>query len=230
MAKRRNWLRRWLEESAVATVCVAVAAVLGFLISTLNGLWTVLGEIEKRHAKASIIVESMTLGPRARTFDISHLYQPDTIDSAAKGGHYVAHAAQRGELAFYDATVLFSNPRKDSVTFRDCRLDIYFLNDESNRSWGSVATIEPTADFEGVLSRAPLVFFIAASEAKAARLRFLYVMQERPESPFRYRWRTNDARPSEFYVTCLDASGRVIESVHERVDIGGREMEFRRRH
>jgi hypothetical protein len=218
---------RWLEHSSVARISVALAAVLGFAISTATGLWTLWDEVEKRRAAATVTVGTMTLGPRSRTFEAPHLSEQDPIDPAAKGGGYFSIRPDLMDIAFYDAMILFANPRKDTVTFLDCRLVLRFLSDQSDRWWWSSATADSTRDFKGILSQTPLTFVIPAGEAKAVRLRFVYLLGK-PGDPFREVWRANEGRPREFFVRCFDARGGVTESAHEEAAIGGRELHFRR--
>jgi hypothetical protein len=192
----------WLDQSPLTKLAIAFAAVLGFLISSGQGLWTLYREIDTHRKQPTISIYGKTTYSLLAEVLPSQMFgnvpfpedqnRPSTEESA-------------WPLAYYPMQLRFSNPLNNSISLVDCRLRIKFY--ERSGEHESLAFFEENDFQSGLPDKVNPIIYLKSGELKRISVRFFFLLT--PELGALLNDKTTQA--NFFHITCHDENGRELK-------------------
>lgn len=193
----------WLDRSPVAKVAIAGAAILAFLLSTANGLWSLAREFEANRRKPGISIGGRT------SYSLQAFIRPSQIFGDT---HFPSEQGRSREverpwkLPYYPVQLHASNPTNQPTSITGCELKITFFQRTGFHT--SLAYIDEASFERDPSAKANPVLRLDPGELERVDLLFFFLPT--PELQAVLEDRTIQAYM--FQVTCRDESGASIQT------------------
>lgn len=190
------WLANWLDNSPTKKVLVAGAAILAFVLSLLNGGWTVWKEYMALTQEPTIRIASRTSYSIVAPVAIEQVL--GTFSGSTKD-------ETRVPMPYFPVSVEMSNPTSQRTSLSHCALTLEFH--ERGGIHESVGYMQPQALREKSIEKRPVVL-IESGETLELELMFFFL----PTPEFESLLLDKGTQPFRFRVACRNEAGERIES------------------
>ena len=189
-------LANWLDNSPIKKVLVASAAIFAFLLSLLNGGWTLWKEYRALKKIPTIQIVSRTSYSSSAPVAIEQVL--GTFAGSKKDDNHV-------HMPYFPVTVEMSNPTSQRTSLSHCVLTLEFYQRQGiHESMGYMAPQALRANsFEG----SPVVS-IESGETKLSDLLFFFL----PTPEFSSLLNDKTTQPFRYRIACHNEAGAVVES------------------
>jgi hypothetical protein len=186
----------WLDESPTKKVAVAAAAIIAFVLSLLNGGWTIWKEYRALKQVPRIHIASRTS---------YHLTAPVAVEQVLGAFQTSTKKAPRIATPYFPVVLELSNPTNRKTSLSHCSLTVGFL--ERQVTHESFGYMTPQALKTSSFEKDP-VLPVESGETRHAEL--LFFLLPTPELETLLNDKTT--QPVRFQVTCHNEGGGKIES------------------
>jgi hypothetical protein len=207
----RNPVSDWMARSPVIATVVVLAAVLGFLIATTNGIYTIVEALSKHRHAPRVKLASITLMRQSKEVNTNAflgLASDSPVDNV-QSGYFDFDPVEEWPVPYLQAQVVFVNPTDEPVSFLDCALQIRFDGERGcHRSHAYVMAKSGNQPVPG----GPIIH-LAAREAKRHDLEFYFI----PLPEIWDVW-TSERRGGQLVIGCIDDRGNKTSTSARRID------------
>jgi hypothetical protein len=210
--RRANRLREW-KASKVGSAVIAGAAILGFVIATANGLYTVFDNVQRHSKIPEVRVRSAVVRPEFKNVRASAflgLYETGPITNAAPG-FWNRDPPSVWEVPFFTCDLVLVNRTDTPLSIIDCELNIRFDGDK--RTYSSYAYITSNAT-DDVRPGGP-VLYLKEREARREQIEFYFLPLP---GGFPIDPHSTEDSGGEFWVACVSDQGQVMSTPIEKFD------------
>lgn len=189
-------LANWLDDSPIKKVLVAVAAILAFFLSLVNGGWTAWKEYRALKTTTTIHILSRTSYSTFAPVTIEQVL--GTFGGSTKDGN-------RALMPYFPVTIELSNPTGQRTSLSHCALTLEFYQRQGmHESMGYMAPQTLTAN---AFKQSPVIP-VESGETKDVELLFFFL----PTPEFEPLLNDKTTQPHRFRIACKNESGERIES------------------
>ena len=202
MTKRsENRIKNWLDRSPTVTLLVVAAAIIGFLLATINGGYTIFKEVREQRLSPTLTILGLTSVNQKKTVNTNNFLGVRTqapVDLSLEDDAYDFDPKSTWEVPFYPVTLLVSNPRNQPLTILDTRLVVNFVGGSQHVSHTYVsASGGENASFGQTI-------YLNPHEGKRLELDFLFI----PLPEFIKEWDiSHTEKEFETFVVWYDDTG-----------------------
>ncbi|WP_156967112.1 hypothetical protein [Paraburkholderia ferrariae] len=199
---RSRWQQSadWLEQSTGKKLLVAIAALIGFTLSTAQAGWSVYKQYQESRLVETIRIEGRTSYPivvPASMDQVLAITFPEP-DGTIKLG-------PRTPMPYYPVDLVFQNPTSRRISLSDCKLRIHFFQRKvayESLSYLVDKDLRPTE-----IIPAPNVT-VDSGETVQVRWRFFFL----PTPDFTRLLQDKQTQATQFEASCVDERGGLISS------------------
>jgi len=216
MSRRQkdNKIKNWLDKSPIATLFVVLAAITGFVISSVNGIYTIYNNYRKHHIRPSIEIRALTPYLQSTYVSSGEFFNMPVMDKELiAGGEPILKLFDRNlklEVFVLSSLIRIKNPCSAPVTMLNFK--IYFQLKDSQIIWSSkrYTTGELQTDKE-IVKQMDLPIFTRANSLQDVYINFIIPPGDPEEEPNLWKFFENKTElPISFYlITCEDEKGNV---------------------
>jgi hypothetical protein len=198
----KNRIKEWLDRSPTVTLIVVAAAIIGFLLATINGGYTIWKEIREQRLSPTLVILGLTSVHQKKAVNTNSFLGIRTLapfDLPLKDDAYDFDPKSIWEVPFYPVTLLVSNPCNHPLTILDIRLVVSFVGGSRHVSHTFVSALGGAK----VSSFGPSIY-LNPHEGKRFELDFLFI----PVPEFMKDWElSNTEKEFEAFVVWHDDTG-----------------------
>lgn len=197
-----NRIKKWLNESPIVTCLVVGAALIGFVLSVLNGGFTFWKEFSEYKNSPTLTLRGMTALNEKKTVNANAfigLRTTGPTDLPLADNMFDLHPKGTTEVPCYPTTLFVTNPRGQPLSIIDLQLVVRFAGGSQHESKTYVFSEggEKTDSFHPVI-------YLNPRESKWLEIDFLFF----PQKKFMEEWESSPRfNEFEYFVVWLDDAG-----------------------
>ena len=190
-----------LTRSSAVTISIAIAAVLGFVIATVNGLYTIITAISKAQHSPTVKLTSVSLLRESREVNTNDFlgYTSETPLENIEEGFFNFDPKATWSVPYMHAQVVFTNPTDQPVSILDCALKVRFGADSR---WHRSHAYAPINSKKTVRPGGPIIN-LSARESKKYDFAFYFL----PVPDLREVW-SGERQSGTLVITYIDDRGK----------------------